>query len=101
MNKLDLLIRVNNAISELESIRKELLSDYPEWLDNMTMKQLLDGKASVRLLNVMKYRNMDKISVTMFVQIVKHSDMLAFHGVGKLTMLELSKIIKDETGINW
>lgn len=101
MNKLDLLIKVNNAISELENIRKELLSDYPEWLDNMTMKQLLDGKASVRLLNVMKYREMDRISVTMFVQKVRHSDMLAFHGVGKSTMLELSKIIKDETGIDW
>ena len=101
MNKLDLIIRVNNAISELEAIRKELMSCFPEWLDNMTMKQLLDGKASMRLLNVMKYRNMDNISVTMFVQTIKHSDMLAFRGIGKSTMLELSKIIKDETGIDW
>lgn len=101
MNKLDLIIRVNNAISELESIRKELLSDYPEWLDNMTMKQLLDGKASMRLLNIMKHEELDDIPVIMFTQTFRHSDMLKFHGLGKLTMLELSKIIKEETGIDW
>jgi vacuolar-type H+-ATPase subunit D/Vma8 len=45
MNKLELIRRINNAIAELQNIREELTSEYPEIYHDMTMGQLLDGKA--------------------------------------------------------
>lgn len=101
MDKLKLIRRINNAIAELQNIREELTSEYPEIYHDMTMWQLLDGKASVRLLNVMKHDEVGNISVVTFVQNFKHTDMLKYRGFGKLTMLELSRIIKEETGIDW
>ena len=101
MNVVKLLQRVNDAIAELEDIRKEILSEYPEWFNNVTMYNLISKKASVRLLNVMKHDEIGELPVIVFVQKIKRIDMFKYRGFGKLTMLELSKIIKEETGMDW
>lgn len=100
MNKLDIILRINKAISELEKIREEVISEYPEYLRDMTMGQLLEGKASVRLLNTIYGVGYQDVPVLTFVKISR-IDVLKFRGCGKLTMLELSRIIKEETGIDW
>jgi hypothetical protein len=100
MNKLDIILRINKTITELEKIREELISEYPEYLHDMTMKQLLDGRASVRLLNAIYGVGYQDVPVLTFVKISR-IDVLKFRGCGKLTMLELSRIIKEVTGIDW
>lgn len=100
MDKLDILLRINKAIAELENIRKEVMSDFPECLENMTMGQLLKDKASIRLLNVLHCRGYLDMPVNDFLQI----DRLVIVNIrtcGKKTLEELSRIIKEKTGIDW
>jgi len=102
MDKVELIQRINKCIAELSFIRQELLDDFPEYLHKMTMHQLLLNKgASVRLLNCFKQTEYGDISVSTFLNEVKAIDVLKFRNFGKITLIELRKIIKDETGFDW
>lgn len=101
MNKVKLIQKVNKAIAELEEIRKELLTEFPDYLNDMTMYQLLEGKASIRLLNIMHMGDFRDVLVPEFLNNITRLDFLKIRTCGKLTMLELSRIIKEETGIDW
>ena len=99
MDKVELIRKVNKAISELEEIRKELMSEFPDYLERITMQEFLKGKASIRLLNSLQaYRQM---YVKTFIANYKRTDVLTLRNFGKVTMLELVRIIKEETGIDW
>lgn len=99
MDKIKLIKKVNKAISELEEIRKELMSEFPDYLERTTMQEFLEGKASIRLLNSLQaYRQM---YVKTFIVNYKRTDVLTLRNLGKVTMLELARIIKEETGIDW
>ena len=99
MDKVELIKKVNKAISELEEIRRELMSEFPDYLEKITMREFLEGKASIRLLNSLQaYRQM---YVKTFIVNYKRTDVLTLRNFGKVTMLELARIIKEETGIDW
>ena len=99
MDKVELIRKVNKAISELEEIRRELMSEFPDYLEKITMREFLEGKASIRLLNSLQaYRQM---YVKTFIVNYKRTDVLTLRNFGKVTMLELARIIKEETGIDW
>lgn len=101
MDKIKLIKKVNNAIAELEEIRKELMTQFPDYLNEMTMFQLLEGKASVRLLNIIHMAELRDIPVSEFLNYIDRLEFLRYRTCGKTTMLELSRIIKEETGIDW
>lgn len=99
MDKVKLIQKVNKAIAELEEIREELMSEFPDFLEKVTMGEFLKDRASIRVINALgAYKQM---YVKTFITNYKRSDTLTLRNFGKVSMLELSRIIKEETGIDW